>query len=847
MAITSSYLLFINYEILSTSTENNITQEPIAKINHKENSVRRRSTNIPIWKNVKNKAPLYRNDHLFTDSNSEAEIVFSDGSKLNIGSSSLVVIDERNTEKRANLKRGNITASLTKTKSKLVLITGDTETQIESKDAKVQLQSAKDGSSKITVLKGQVVASKNGEKIAIKKNQRLIIDKAGVITELETLNIELIKPIADKKLYYKNDPEIQFKWQTSKNNSSVVIEVAKDHEFRNIIYSQKTVQTEISAKFPSLNGKLFWRVKSRKEKGDGWKLSSEQFIQIVMNTPPSLIEPLDKSHFSFSIEDNQNKSGRDISFYWDSLSKADSYNIEVARDIHFKDILTSQQTDLNSFYYPKIKEGQYYWHVKTIWQDNQSSSYSKAYSFNVTKNKAMKISKGTLPTAPKISLPLIIPEVPKITIFEAPILISPAHGYEVFYKNKFEPLILSWKDLPKSENYTIQITSDVNFKHIEIEKNIKENNFSILHPRNKKLFWRVQAYMGPLAISRWSKKRRVSFHYVKNIALELQKPLNKTLISQRHEKLIHFNWNKLDKVFSYKLEVSKDNDFKSIIHKKNTVFNFYEIKLSTETKYYWRVFADLTQDQGSRIPASLVQKTALSEIGSFNIVAKSNWALGLGYGLTQFKFQQTGTNSSSNIPTGLAQDNLSTVTAKAHWWPKKSWWGVAAKFENNFGDLNFTNSSDNSITPLTIQNQRMQLSAKMRYNKNQRLGYIGWLGFESLNRSYVVNEGTALKEKRLVENYLFLSGAIQYWWLDTKLRTTVGSDLHISMSPFANSIFTEYFAEGRHHWAQWWLALRVQQSTQSLQLNVSLDNATSESAYTEQQFFNIMIMSGYGF
>ncbi len=98
----------------------------------------------------------------------------------------------------------------------------------------------------------------------------------------------------------------------------------------------------------------------------------------VIYTPPppaapALLSPPNKS------------AGTEIpEFTWDSVDGADDYQIEIATDSKYKNVVDSTPTGGATSYTPaSLESGTYYWHVRSINSFGVPGSWSSSFSFTL--------------------------------------------------------------------------------------------------------------------------------------------------------------------------------------------------------------------------------------------------------------------------------------------------------------------------------------------------------------------------------------------------------------------------------------------------------------------------------
>lgn len=120
----------------------------------------------------------------------------------------------------------------------------------------------------------------------------------------------------------------------------------------------------------------------------------------VLNTPPSvpsLVGPTDKSLCISNI----------LTFTWgnssDSQNDAISYQIQIATDNQFSQIINTGNTSLNSYSVTLDKGKAYYWRVKATDSKNASSNYSSIFSLYTEANAVT----NHLPYMPQLVKPVL--------------------------------------------------------------------------------------------------------------------------------------------------------------------------------------------------------------------------------------------------------------------------------------------------------------------------------------------------------------------------------------------------------------------------------------------------------
>jgi hypothetical protein len=428
------------------------------------------------------------------------------------------------------------------------------------------------------------------------------------------------------------------RWQKLKGATNYNIQLSDDNLFSNKlinIIANDTNETEYSVQ--NFSKQYFWRVRGMNNK-DTSQWSDVYSFSTGMQSPV-LIEP------------NNNDKGVPLNsrFSWNMVSSATNYNVQVASDLLFKNIIVDKHLN-NNTYEIQLPENNksYFWRVRA-YHIGDTSSWSDTWSFTTElpipvleypsnnemnadtsgkflwndcgKNLGYNIvlSKDSIFTD-IVSNFFIIPnnldyealeynreyywkvrcisendtgnwsEIFKFeTRLSRPVLISPADR-QIITTNK---LLLIWNNVPGSTIYNIDVGYDRDFLNIYQ----KEQNFTgtslILNniPKGTELFWRVSANNDKKS-SQWSEIR--SFKVMYNDTL-----IPKPILLSPDDNAIEIDtsglliWHSVTNIGEYNIELSHNYSFSSpIIHETVTADTmFIYNNLDFETKYYWRVRA----------------------------------------------------------------------------------------------------------------------------------------------------------------------------------------------------------------------------------------------------------------
>jgi hypothetical protein len=320
--------------------------KPMALVERREAKVRRKAGSSYAWSNVDTKEDLYKKDSLQTGPSSAATVKFNDGSMLEIGENSLVVIDDiQNIQ--LNFQRGSL-----------------------------------------------IVRRKDGS------DSKITIDKDGK-AKVEELPIRLMAPdpLTNYWVPERGQKSVKFAWEPRGENQpeSYSFQISNDKAFR--ADRTKTVQiSDTNVKEANLQlapGRYYWRVA-----GKGAQPSEAR--QIIVSQALAL-KPTSPSRQKLSIW------GADSSlpFKWATPQSSDDaienakHEIEISTDPEFKTKVLSQAVAADSGLasLKNFAEGQYFWRIQSRYGDFEVASQGEKFSVEKARQVAIELGKPDAATS----------------------------------------------------------------------------------------------------------------------------------------------------------------------------------------------------------------------------------------------------------------------------------------------------------------------------------------------------------------------------------------------------------------------------------------------------------------
>ena len=184
--------------------------------------------------------------------------------------------------------------------------------------------------------------------------------QVSVVIGMIAKSATLLSPIND--LLLDNDmPE--FTWQYNSKNELSQLEIAKDFEFtENISTSEFAPDNTAIPSNELLPGEYYWRVKTLAG-GSSVAYSDVRRLKIRGMLPPTQI-------ISVSYIDNRAK------IFWNSVSQADHYVLQLAEDLEFKKILYEDTVEKSNASIKLTKNKRYFARVKGVGSELFKSEFS---------------------------------------------------------------------------------------------------------------------------------------------------------------------------------------------------------------------------------------------------------------------------------------------------------------------------------------------------------------------------------------------------------------------------------------------------------------------------------------
>jgi hypothetical protein len=338
-------------------------------------------------------------------------------------------------------------------------------------------------------------------------------------------------------------------WNSVDEAATYTVKVADDNAFGagDIVYTTTGADTNATTSALTLGTTYYWRVYSTAASG---QTSDESTATIRSFTTETIAAPV-----LATPTDTECGVATEPTFTWNSVSNADSYELQVSEYSNFSSTVYTYAGTALTTTVPggsALDEGtEYYWRVRGIIGGTYNGTWASAFSFSTT---------STLT------------------------LVSPADAATSV--SRHDPQF-KWNDVSVATKYNIQISTTATFDAgtIEYDAEPVDSNYTADYlNKNTTYYWRVRAYV----CSAWG-----SFTTARSLTTEgfngptLYLPVNSaTDVSVAPT----MTWQLVTEADHYDIVVSDQSDFSTTVWSDTSDANNEDVTgLDYHTKYYWRV------------------------------------------------------------------------------------------------------------------------------------------------------------------------------------------------------------------------------------------------------------------
>ena len=551
--------------------------EQIGRITAKRNMAERKYSTQVVWDEIDRNTKLYNFDTVRTSDQSEAIIRLNDGTEINLGENSMILLSLSKKEVDIKFIQGTIHAKQASVKEGGSRETAAKKVTIESGDSKISMNNSdvslsQDAENKlqVTVNRGKATFKSGKEEKLLNENQNILADKDTI--RLYDLTIKLIKPLNDS--YVPSGAAkaaVAFAWERLKGNYTTYLEVSNNPSMIDPFYRKNIPGTAGAAALA--DGIYYWRVTAVGAATRKVESSEIRKLTVVNTRPVQLISPANKSQIKYRDTNPM------INFIWSRNESVSKYRLIVSSNPDFSGPAVNTSVENNKIAINSLGQGNYYWKVVSIQEISalNTTSESGTRTFSIARTEKLSPPDPVYPPENKTVHPSVIIQ---------------------------KGLNFAWnKDsaLPETE---ITVAGDRDFSGVVFNRKSGEN-FSRFTDTLKDgtYYWRLRGRMSDGSYTDYSAIRR--FRVSRETALTLIEPPNRSIrVLKGDEKNapVNFSWSRTEIEGKFILQLSSDKNFGSISKELTLSDASATINAMEEGTYYWRV--RLVDEKGAEIASS---------------------------------------------------------------------------------------------------------------------------------------------------------------------------------------------------------------------------------------------------
>lgn len=451
-----------------------------------DNDVRKKSDQQLAWAKSSTQDLIRYGDQIFTGEKSNVVLELEGNQRIKIQENSLVKFEQKKNVKNFKIMFGSMTTQVKKGELIEVIICGE----------KIKIEAQSDDEMKISnndnCVKPEVKLNNEKQKVTLKPKKRQIAAATKAIIEksIEPVVVDPVVPPPEpmllvdpslKKQTYKfmsTDAMKKIEWSDVENADSYSVKIYDSENSNNIISDFEVKSASFDFKPTDLLNYSF-SVQARSQ--DKLFLNSNITTGgIEINYPPIKMHNPEKSYTFEPRTSDQKLPQIDHPIRWSAVPQAAYYQLEIADNSDFTNVIQTEKLKKNSFAYPLKETGKLFYRVKAYSKNQKELTRSTSTSYM---------------------------EYIKNFDLVAPSLVSQMKDQVFFFQNTQGQFIrLAWqnKQVEKAPNYYVEMSTSKDFGSVYRKFNA-DRPYILLSESIPQGFyyWRVRSY-GESIVSDWS-------------------------------------------------------------------------------------------------------------------------------------------------------------------------------------------------------------------------------------------------------------------------------------------------------------------------------------------------------
>ncbi|HPH02057.1 MAG TPA: FecR domain-containing protein [Spirochaetota bacterium] len=558
----------------------------LGTITFKKRVAERKYSDQVIWETITENSVLYDNDSLRTADGSEATVLLDDGTRIELGEETLILLARSGRGLSIDFRQGTIAAKAgappklpgsseagggeagfdAGSATNIEIRSGKTAVALGKADATLN---RKKGATDLVVdvTRGRAVVAQDGKRVEVRENEQAVIDarqstptvrKAGLVPTAGSGVVTTQTKTASVGLAWEGDAVGPY-----------TLALAREASVTSPLITQRVdVKVAQVALGPGI---WYWRVAG--QDGAPSRIERVSVVRIVLPQP---VQPANGTTLTYHAAQPL------VRFVWVADESAAGYDVEIARDPGFSALVTTLQSRTGGIATDGLAAGEYWWRVSARYPAARGSSVQGGVSRFVIKKRE---------APPVVALPAPATSVSTVQLAS-------------------RQAAISWQGDPEFSRYRVEVARTAEFAQV-VHREETTMNFSRIKPdiAEGRYFWRVTG------IDQQGKAGATS----PTGSIEVRKPRPAVLMTPAEDAMLAgetggtpvlFSWQDPNNGGQARIDVAGNQGFTKIAQSRNLGGNSARLVLPVGV-WWWRV--TLLDAAGKGITTPSTRRISISQ------------------------------------------------------------------------------------------------------------------------------------------------------------------------------------------------------------------------------------------
>jgi len=558
----------------------------LGTITFKKRVAERKYSDQVIWETITENSVLYDNDSLRTADGSEATVLLDDGTRIELGEETLILLARSGRGLSIDFRQGTIAAKAgappklaggseagggeagfdAGSATNIEIRSGKTAVALGKADATLN---RKKGAADLVVdvTRGRAVVAQDGKRVEVRENEQAVIDakqsaprvrKASLVPTAGSGVVTTQTETAALSLAWEGDAAGPYD-----------VTVARDASVNAPVITQRVGGK--AAQVALIPGTWYWRVS-----GQDGAVSRIERVSVVRIALPQPVQPANGISISYHAAQPL------VRFAWVADESAAGYNVEIAKDAAFSSIVMTLQSRTGGIATDGLAAGEYWWRVSARYPAARGSSVQGGVSRFVIKKRE---------APPVVALPAPATSVSTVQLAS-------------------RQAAISWQGDPEFSRYRVEVARTPEFAQV-VHREETSMNFSRIKPdiAEGRYFWRVTG------IDQQGKAASTS----PVGSIEVRRPQPAVLMTPAEDAMLAseaggapvlFSWQDPNNGGKARIELSGDQGFGRVAQSQSVNGNSARLVIPVG-EWWWRV--TLLDGAGKAIAGAAARRLSVSQ------------------------------------------------------------------------------------------------------------------------------------------------------------------------------------------------------------------------------------------